>query len=98
VRDLSRDVVLELHPRYRGRPRRGEGGFTLSRADLGMVNSSWGDNVSDAVELACISKRRPALTKPSLPRPTGDGARLGHRHAPAPPSDTPIRPATIPLR
>ncbi len=52
VRDLSRDVVLSFTLDIDGDRAVATGGFTLSREDLGMVNSSWGDNVSDAVELA----------------------------------------------
>lgn len=51
VRDLTRDVVLSFTLDIEGDRAVAYGGFTLSREDLGMVNSSWGDNVSDAVEL-----------------------------------------------
>ncbi len=51
IRDLTRDVVLSFTLDIAGDRAVAEGGFTLSREDLGMVNSSWGDNVSDTVEL-----------------------------------------------
>jgi len=51
VRDLTRDVVLSFTLDIDGDRAVASGGFMLSREDLGMVNSSWGDNVADAVEL-----------------------------------------------
>lgn len=51
VRDLTRDVVLRFTLEINGDRAVAAGGFSLSRQDLGMVNSSWGDNVADAVEL-----------------------------------------------
>ncbi len=51
IRDFTRDVILSFTLDIDGDRAVANGGFTLSREDLGMTNSSWGNNVSDAVEL-----------------------------------------------
>ena len=51
VRDVTRDVVLRFTLEIEGDRAVAQGGFSLSRADLGLANSSWGNNVSDAIEI-----------------------------------------------
>ena len=51
LRDMTRDVVLNFTLDINGDRAVAQGGFTLSRDDLGLVNSSWGDNIADTVEL-----------------------------------------------
>ncbi len=51
LRDMSRDVVLDFTLDIDGDRAVAEGGFTLSRADWGLNNSSWGNNIGDDVEL-----------------------------------------------
>lgn len=51
LRDVTRDVVLSFTLDITGDRAVAQGGFTLSREDLGLVNSSWGNNIADTVEL-----------------------------------------------
>lgn len=51
VRDVVRDVVLRFTLEIDGDRAVARGGFSLSRDDLGLANSSWGTNVSDTVNV-----------------------------------------------
>ena len=51
LRDMTRDVVLSFTLDITNDRAVAQGGFSLSREDLGLVNSSWGNNIADTVEL-----------------------------------------------
>jgi polyisoprenoid-binding protein YceI len=51
IRGMEQPVVLSFTLEIDGDRAVADGGFELNRTALGMTNSSWGTNVSDAVEL-----------------------------------------------
>jgi polyisoprenoid-binding protein YceI len=51
VRDVTRQITLSFTLDIAGDRAVAEGGFTLSREDLGLVNSSWGNNIADAIDV-----------------------------------------------